>query len=69
MRDQSLLEAAEANGLALPFGCRQGQCGTCATRLLEGHVDSPDGVDPRFKSQGYVLLCVSRAQGAVRLDA
>jgi ferredoxin-NADP reductase len=66
---QSLLEAAEANGVNLPYGCRQGQCGTCATRLLEGDVDSPDGLDPGLKARGYVLACVTRARGDVRLDA
>ncbi|HWZ00317.1 MAG TPA: iron-sulfur cluster-binding domain-containing protein, partial [Edaphobacter sp.] len=63
---QSLLEAAEANGVTIPYGCRQGQCGTCATRLLEGEVDSSGGLDP---GQGYVLACVTRPRGNVRLDA
>jgi len=34
------------NGADIPYGCRQCQCGTCATRLLEGEVECPDGVDP-----------------------
>ena len=63
---QSLLEAAEANGVTIPYGCRQGQCGTCATRLLEGAVDSAGSFDP---GQGYVLSCVTHARGNVRLDA
>ena len=63
---QSLLEAAEANGVTIPYGCRQGQCGTCATRLLEGEVDSTGGLDP---GEGYVLACVTRPRGNVRLDA
>jgi len=66
MPGQSLLEAAEANGVTIPYGCRQGQCGTCATRLLEGEVDSSGGLDP---GQGYVLACVTRPTGNVRLDA
>lgn len=63
---QTLLETAEANGLVLPYGCRQGQCGTCATRLMAGEVDSHGSLDP---GQGYVLACVSHARGDVRLDA
>jgi ferredoxin-NADP reductase len=66
---QTLLEAAEANGVDIPYGCRQGQCGTCTTRLLEGEVDSPAGLDPGLKARGYVLACVTRAIGDVRLDA
>ena len=68
---QSLLETAENNGIHIPYGCRQGQCGTCATRLLGGEItmDREDGLDPALKAQGYVLTCVGRAQGDVRLDA
>ena len=68
---QSLLEVAEANGIEIPYSCRQGQCGTCATRLLSGEIqmDHEDGLDPALKAQGYVLTCVARATGEVRLDA
>jgi ferredoxin-NADP reductase/mono/diheme cytochrome c family protein len=64
--EQTLLETAEANGVVIPYGCRHGQCGTCATRLLAGEVDSRGSLDP---GQGYVLACVSHARGDVRLDA
>ena len=68
---QSLLDAAEKYGINIPFSCRQGQCGTCATRLLSGEVqmDFEDGLDPALKAKGYVLACVARAKGDVRLDA
>jgi ferredoxin len=68
---QSLLEVAEKYGINIPSSCRQGQCGTCATRLLSGEVqmDHEDGLDPALKAQGYVLTCVARAKGDVRLDA
>jgi ferredoxin-NADP reductase len=67
---QSLLEVAEANGIEIPYSCRQGQCGTCAARLLQGEIqmDYEDGLDPALKAQGYVLTCVARAKGEVRLD-
>ena len=68
---QSLLDVAEKYGINIPFSCRQGQCGTCATRLLSGEVqmDHEDGLDPALKAKGYVLACVARAKGDVRLDA
>lgn len=67
----TLLELAEANGVQIPFGCRQGQCGTCATQLLSGsvHMDTEMGLTVEQKDAGYVLPCVSRAQGSVVLAA
>jgi ferredoxin len=35
---QTLLEAAEEHGIGIPSSCRQGQCGTCKTKLLGGTV-------------------------------
>ena len=68
---QSLLEAAEEHGVDIPFSCRQGQCGTCKTKLLEGNVrmDAEEGLDPDSKAQGFVLTCVGHARGLVKLDA
>jgi ferredoxin-NADP reductase len=34
----TLLDLAEKNGVQIPYGCRQGLCGTCATRVLSGAV-------------------------------
>ena len=67
----SLLDVAERNGVAIPFGCRQGQCGTCATRLLSGavHMDIDAGLTADQKRTGWVLPCVSRAAGNVAVQA
>ena len=68
---QTILDAAEEHGVAIPFSCRQGQCGTCKTKLLAGNVrmDAEEGLDPYWKEQGFVLTCVGHADGAVKLDA
>jgi ferredoxin-NADP reductase len=68
---QTVLEAAEELGVAIPSSCRQGQCGTCKTKLLEGEVrmDAEEGLDPESRAQGFVLTCVGHAHGAVKLDA
>lgn len=67
----TLLEVAEKNGVRIPYGCRQGVCGTCATRLLSGAVrmDTEAGLSPEQKDAGYVLSCVSRVEGTVVLAA
>jgi ferredoxin-NADP reductase len=68
---QTLLETAEASGVAIPFSCRHGQCGTCKTKLLAGNVrmDAEQGLDADSRAQGFVLMCVGHADGTVRLDA
>ncbi|HTA43609.1 MAG TPA: photosystem P840 reaction-center cytochrome c-551 [Bryobacteraceae bacterium] len=68
---QSLLEAAADAGVDIPSACRQGQCGTCKTRLLEGsvHMTTETGLDAESRARGYVLTCVGHATGPVRLDA
>jgi len=68
---QTVLEAAEEQGVAIPSSCRQGQCGTCKTKLLEGDVrmDAEAGLDSASRAQGFVLTCVGRAHGVVKLDA
>jgi ferredoxin-NADP reductase len=71
LEGQSLLEAAAAAGVDIPSACRQGQCGTCKTRLLEGqvHMTAESGLDAESKARGFVLTCVGHAAGPVRLDA
>jgi ferredoxin-NADP reductase len=68
---QTLLEAAEEYGVGIPSSCRQGQCGTCKTKLLAGNVrmDAEEGLDPDWRAQGFVLTCVGHADGTVKLDA
>jgi ferredoxin-NADP reductase len=66
----TLLETAEACGIQIPYSCREGQCGTCATQLLKGrvHMDSEDGLTSELKERGYILPCVSHAKGDVTID-
>ena len=37
--DETVLEAAMTADLLLPYGCRNGACGTCKGRILAGDVD------------------------------
>lgn len=54
--DGSLLELAEQHGLSPEFGCRNGSCGTCRTRIVQGAVaysKRPEYTVP----QGHALIC------------
>jgi ferredoxin-NADP reductase len=68
---QTLLQAAAENGVEIPSACRQGQCGTCKARLLDGRVRmlAYQGLDPDSRARGYVLTCVAHAEEDVKLDA
>lgn len=67
----SVLEAAEAAGIGLPFGCRTGACGTCTALLLEGEVSHrrpPRALKERHLADGYVLPCIATPETDVRLE-
>ncbi|HVE07629.1 MAG TPA: pyridoxamine 5'-phosphate oxidase family protein [Paraburkholderia sp.] len=54
----SLLELAEARGLAPEFSCRAGSCGSCRTRIVEGVVSYAN--QPEFETAGNeALICCS----------
>jgi ferredoxin-NADP reductase len=62
--DKSILAALSEAGLALPQSCRDGICGTCAVRVLEGIPDHRDEIlNEKQRADGKVMMiCVSRAQ-------
>lgn len=40
---QSILDAALQHGIGLPYGCRNGACGSCIATLVSGSIEYPDG--------------------------
>ena len=59
--DISVLDAAIANGLDLPFACKGGVCSTCRVRIVEGEVQMRTNfaLQPWEAQAGYVLACQS----------
>ena len=61
---QSLLEALEAAGTAVPNMCRKGVCGECAIPVLAGRIEHRDLylTDDEKAANDTAMCCVSRAQ-------
>jgi len=68
--DTTVLSAARAAGLALPFSCTRGMCGTCKSTLISGTVDMrhSGGIRQREIDQGRVLLCCSKPTSDLVVD-
>jgi ferredoxin-NADP reductase len=67
---RTVLEAALASGVSLPFSCAIGGCGACKCRVVSGSVamDDPNCLSPQERTEGWVLTCVGRPLGPTRLE-
>lgn len=59
--DERILEGALREGIAFPYGCRNGACRSCIGRLIKGNVDygpkKPPGLSHHDIHSGKVLCC------------
>ena len=55
----SILDAASAAGLEVPFSCTSGVCGTCRAKLVSGEVrmERNFALDKNEVANGFVLTC------------
>jgi CDP-4-dehydro-6-deoxyglucose reductase len=62
--EETVLEGALREGFVLPYGCRNGACGTCKGKLLDGSVDygvyQESALSDQEKAQGYALFCQAK---------
>lgn len=72
-REETLLGAAIRQGVGLPYGCKDGACGSCKSKLLEGRVihgaHQPKTLTPEEEAAGFVLTCCATPQTDCTLEA
>ncbi len=72
-RDAPILAAAIAAGIGLPYGCRDGACGSCKSRLLEGRVihgaHQAKALSAAEEAAGLILTCCATPQTDCVIEA
>lgn len=67
----TILDAATAAGIILPYSCRTGRCSTCRCKVIEGSTTvllSETGLQPQDLEQGWILGCARAAQTDLLLE-
>ena len=71
--DETVLAAALRSGVGLAYGCKNGACGSCKGKLLEGTLvhgaHSASALSAEEEARGFALFCCSRPQGDVVIEA
>jgi CDP-4-dehydro-6-deoxyglucose reductase len=70
---ESVLTAALRQNLVLPYGCRNGACGSCKGRIVEGRVDygvyQRKALTEEEKAQGKALFCQAKPLTELVIEA
>ncbi|MGE5338426.1 MAG: CDP-6-deoxy-delta-3,4-glucoseen reductase [Gemmatimonadota bacterium] len=71
--DETILAAALRSGVGLPYGCKNGACGTCKAKGLEGEwtqgPHSSSALSAEELAQRRLLVCSSRPQTDLVIEA
>lgn len=69
----NILMAGIQAGVALPYGCKDGACGSCRCKKLSGTVIQGDhqarALSAEDVAQGYILTCCASAQSDLVLES
>ena len=72
-RDEAILTAAIRQGVGLPYGCRDGACGSCKSRLIQGRVihgaHQLKALSAAEEDAGFILTCCATPQSDCTVEA
>ena len=72
-RDEAILPAAIRQGIGLPYGCRDGACGSCKSKLIEGRVihgaHQLKALSVAEEEAGFILTCCATPQSDCVVEA
>ncbi len=70
--DETILEAALAAGLLLPYSCRDGACGVCKSKVIAGELDlgrfGEATLTDADRAAGMALLCCAHPRSDLLLE-
>ncbi len=70
---ESLLAAGIRQGIGLPYGCKDGACGSCKCKLVAGQVAQSNfqrkALSEDEEAQGFVLTCSAKALSDITLES
>jgi len=70
--DEPVLHAALRQNVGLPYGCKNGACGSCKGTLVSGEIQqrahSSSALSNDEKTRGMALFCCSTAQSDLEID-
>jgi CDP-4-dehydro-6-deoxyglucose reductase len=70
---ETILIAALNEGYHLPYGCRNGACGSCKGKLLAGEIDygkyQKTALSDDERAAGYALFCVAKPLSDVIIES
>lgn len=71
--DETILQAAIREDLIIPYGCRDGACGSCKGKLIEGSIDygkyATKALPDEDRAAGMALFCQARPLSDLVIEA